>query len=411
MNTPSGTPPSGPRRLLKHLRTSDLRATAQLATAATRGVIGIAEGVHQSVLKTLGQAPGPTPSQTAGLTGQIYRAVHGVNALVGAGLEAALVRLLPPGLDAGPADTPERLAVISALNGVMGDRLAAMGNPLALGMDLRQRGLALRTDSRSALAAQVERPSNHVIVMLHGLCMNDLQWQGQGQDHGALLAQDLGASVLYLRYNTGLSILDNGQQLAGLLEQLQAHWPVPLTRLSLVGHSMGGLVARSALAAGGAAAQAWPGLLQDMVFIGTPHGGSPLERAGHWINERLAQTPFAAPFARLGRLRSAGITDLRHGRVAPGAQPGLPEGVACYAIAATLAGQRSVLSERLMGDGLVPLDSALGRQAGGGLSFAHASQRIFYRTGHIDLLYRPEVGQQLLDWLRPVGPASAAAAD
>ena len=75
--------------------------------------------------------------------------------------------------------------------------------------------------------------------------------------------------------------------------------------------------------------------------------------------------------------------------------------MACFTVAATLASQRSPVAERLVGDGLVPLASALGQhaQAHRSLQFDKASQRIVYRTGHMALLSSPEVAQQVLTWL------------
>ncbi|MFY7905633.1 MAG: hypothetical protein ACOVO0_05795, partial [Burkholderiaceae bacterium] len=142
-----------------------------------------------------------------------------------------------------------------------------------------------------------------------------------------------------------------------------------------------------------------------------------------WVDTLLQLTPYSAPFARLGQLRSAGITDLRHGWVlprdwqAPG-QTGawqraahhhadkrtplpLPVGVDCYTIAATLAPKSSLLAERLTGDGLVPLNSALGKhdKPGMRLAFPVEHQCVLYRTGHVELLGSPRVTAQLEHWL------------
>ncbi len=396
--------PSPARQVLRHLRPSDLKALAQLVAEATHGVIDITEGVHQAVHGRLG-LPGESSGQrTGGLTGQVYQAVRGVTRLVGRSTDAVLGALLPLLDDpaAHPDPSPQREAILAALNGVLGDRLQAMGSPLAQHMDLRPPG--------------VSQGGRHLILLVHGLCMNDVQWHRRGHDHGAFLAQSLGATAVYLRYNTGLHTSVNGHELALKLEQLMAAWPGPLERISIVGHSMGGLVARSAVAVGQATGQHWPTLLRDLVFLGTPHHGAPLERAGHGVDWLLASNPFTAPFARLGKIRSAGITDLRHGHVQDADWQGrdpfvsaedhrvplpLPEGVACFALAATLAGQRSMLAERLVGDGLVPLRSALGQhdRPEHQLAFAAQRQRIVYRTGHLDLLNSPKVAQQLLDWL------------
>ena len=183
---------------------------------------------------------------------------------------------------------------------------------------------------------------------------------------------------------------------------------------------MGGLVVRSACHQGRQAGQHWPQQLGPIVFLGTPHHGAPLERAGHWLQLLLGSTPYSRPLVRLGQLRSAGITDLRHGHVLDADWQGrsrfqsgadlrqplpLPEGVACYAIAATLARQRSPLAERLVGDGLVPLRSALGLHDDPArtLAFAPDHQRVLHGLGHLALLSDARVARQLVQWLATPG--------
>ena len=391
------------------------------------GVTQIVEGVHQSVWSTLGVPGGPAPGQTGGLTGLVYRSIAGTTRLVGRGAELALSRLQPV-LEATVADkpgTPEREAVLAALNGVMGDWLEKSGSSLATPMTLRWNGAPLELGQ----ALRVSAAKRNVVLLIHGLCMNDLQWrcehEGQVVDHGHTASAVLGATPLYLRYNTGLNISRNGHLLADQLALLQANWPKPLEQLSVIAHSMGGLVIRSALNSAQSRGLRWPGVLKHIVFLGTPHHGAPLERAGNWVDLLLGGTPWSAPFTRLTQLRSAGITDLRYGFVSDSDWQGkqrfrrapdqrialpLPGHVACFTVAATLAGQRSVLADRLIGDGLVPLDSALGQHANAErtLRFAKAAQHILYRTNHMQLLSSPEVAAQLLAWLRP-GSASAPA--
>jgi pimeloyl-ACP methyl ester carboxylesterase len=403
----------------QHLRATDLRAIAQLATLATVGAARMAEGVHQSVWGSMGVPGGATPGSTRGLTGLIYQSVQGVTQLVGKGLDAAFARLQPllERIEGEPAETPEREAVLAALNGVLGDRLLASHNPLATPMTLRYRGQAL---DWQALPSMPEA-SDKVLLLIHGLCMNDLQWQTQHQDqwagHGPALAAALGYTPVYLRYNTGLHTSQNGHQLASLLEQVLSHWPTPIKELTVVAHSMGGLLTRSAVYYAKQDGLRWPGVLKNIVFLGTPHHGAPLERAGNWIDVILGSTPYSRPFAKLGQLRSAGITDLRYGHVLDVDWQGrdrfqrqsdkrqhlpLPEGVACYTVAATTAAKRSGLVDRLLGDGLVPLHSALGQHHDPQrtLRFAKSSQLIVYRMNHMALLNSPAVTQQLLLWLK-----------
>jgi hypothetical protein len=175
----------------------------------------------------------------------------------------------------------------------------------------------------------------------------------------------------------------------------------------------GGLVGRSACYAGEAADHAWRATLKKLICLGSPHHGAPLERGGNWIDRLLGISPYSAPLSRLGKLRSAGVTDLRHGNVldedwsgrdrfAHGADTRkglkLPEGVACYAIAATLSGAPR---KRLRGDGLVPVPSALGRSRKPevALEFPEAHRWIAYGTGHLELLNRNEVYEKLREWL------------
>ena len=415
----ASTPSPQPTAWRRHLRGSDLRGAVQLATAATLGVARITEGVHQSVWSTLGVG-GAAPGQTGGLTGLVYRSVHGVTRLVGQGLGKALSALEPlmANADMLPPASPEREAVLAALNGVMGDQLLASHSPFATPMSLRWQGRVL---SPAALPP-AESVTGKLLLMIHGLCMNDLQWHtrsaGQTVDHGQAVAAALGYTPVYLRYNTGLHTSQNGHALADQLEVLLSAWPVEVCELSVLGHSMGGLVIRSAVHSARSRGLAWPARLKHIVFLGTPHHGAPLERAGHWVDIVLGSTRYSAPFARLGQLRSAGITDLRHGHVrdedwqghdrfqhrADMRQPlPLPDGVACHALAATTAARRSPAADRLVGDGLVPLRSALGQHAQRRhrLAFAKQSQCIVYRTGHLALLSSPEVTQQILRWLAP----------
>jgi len=398
-----------------HLHPSDLRGFARLATQATAGLADLVEAVHYTIVRPAGAGGTEEPGRTGGLTGLVYKGVRGVTRLVGGGLDALLAQLTPT--LAGRTSSPEREAVLAALNGVLGDYLAATGNPLAIPMSLRRDGRSLELE-RQALATAIPEGAGKVAVLAHGLCLNDLQWNREGHDHGAILARELGYTPLYLHYNSGLHTSTNGHALAALLETLLAQWPRPIEELAIIAHSMGGLVARSACHYAAADGHAWPGALRKLVFLGTPHHGAPLERGGNWVDVILGATPYAAPFARLGKLRSAGITDLRYGNVLDEHWKGrdrfarasdtrrpvpLPDGVQCFAMAVTTGKTPGDLRDRLLGDGLVPVASALGRHEDPRrtLSFPESQQWIGYGMSHLDLLGRSEVSEQLVRWLAP----------
>lgn len=313
----------------------------------------------------------------------------------------------------GEEDEPgsgEREAVVAALNGVIGDHLASTGNALAIPMTLLHGGRPLRLGSgQPTLDIPAAKP--RVLILVHGLCMHPGQWGQGGEDPGIGLAQAHASTLLHLHYNTGRRIGTNGREFARLLEELIAAWPVPVEEIAIVGHSMGGLVARSACHCAATAGHRWPVLLRRMVFLGTPHLGSPLERGGHIVDVVLGASPYTAAFARIGGQRSAGINDLRHGSIVEDDDPAtplhvpLPEGVVCHAVAGALAGDRKSVKSRLLGDGLVSVDSALGRntKAAWSLAFGPDRQMVAHGVGHLGLLSDRAVFDQVAAWLgRPL---------
>jgi pimeloyl-ACP methyl ester carboxylesterase len=405
--------------MVKKLRVhaADLRGVNRLTIDGIVGVVDLVEAMHRNIASVPGILAKPSEGRTTGITRLVYWSIRRVISLVGHGLDRLLARLEP--LLNERSAWPGREAMLAALNGVLGDYLAASNNSLAITMRLRRGGIALPGE-RQPLAAAIPQAGGKLLVLLHGLCMNDLQWRRKGHDHGAALARDLGYTAVYLHYNSGLHISTSGRAFAEFLETLVQRWPVPLTELVLIGHSMGGLVARSACHYGALAQHEWVRRLDKLVFVGTPHNGAPLERGGNWVDMLLSSSAYSAPLARLGKIRSAGITDLRFGNLVDEdwkkldrfersrdlrlAVP-LPEGVACYAIAATTGKTAGDLSDRLIGDGIVPLASALGRHANPrlALTFDESRQWVAYGINHLDLLSRPEVYAQIKRWLAESG--------
>jgi len=394
---------------------ADLRGISRLTVTAVAGVVDMVEAMHHHVSVVPRVAMNPPRDRATGVARVVYRSIHGVVALVGNSLDILLARLGP--LLGAQSAWPGRAPLLAALNGVVGDHLAASDNPLAITMALRRKGEALPRE-RAALAAGIPDAASKVVVLVHGLCMSDVQWQRKGHDHGAALARDLGYTPVYLHYNSGLHISTNGRAFADELEALVAAWPVPLTELVIIGHSMGGLVARSACHYGNEAGHAWPQRLRKLVFLGTPHHGAPLERGGNWVDVILGMSRYSAPLARIGKIRSASITDLRHGNLVDEdwqmhdrfARRGdarvpmpLPPGVACFAIGGTTGKAMGDLSSRLLGDGIVPLGSALGRHADPrrSLAFTASRQWVAQGTRHLDLLKAPQVYDRIRRWLVP----------
>jgi pimeloyl-ACP methyl ester carboxylesterase len=397
-----------------HNLASDIRGASRLVIDATTGVTDLVEAMHGTIAGLAGRVPGSSNQRTRGITGFVYRCVGGGMRLVGGALDVALAAIAP--LSRAQASPRAREATLAVLNGVLGDHLAATGNPLAIPMSLR-RDAAVIEPQRPVLEAALAEVTGRVLIQVHGLCMNDRQWARAGGDQIAAIAADLGYTSLHLHYNSGLRIAQNGREFAGLLQRLVAEWPVPVEELVIVGHSMGGLVARSAHHHGSAAGHGWPARLRKLVFLGTPHHGAPLERAGNGLDMLLGLSPYTLPFTRLGRIRSAGITDLRFGilldedwqgrdryapqRKDPRTPVPLPAGVDCYTIAALRAERPDAPAARLVGDGLVPLASALGEHKDPrfALQFPDTHRWVGHGLGHFELLSSPRVFEQVARWL------------
>jgi pimeloyl-ACP methyl ester carboxylesterase len=386
-----------------------LGGASRLAVEATVAIADLVEAMQEEIgggPRVLGR---PFLSALRLFSAPVYRGVRGVTRLVGAGVDRAVELVAPLGPAGGALDADAALAV---LNGVLGDHLARTGNPLAIEMTLRHEGERLVLE-RDALRAHFPAAARKLLVTLHGSCRHDRQGCAAGSGDGlSALARELGFARVDLLYNTGLHVSENGRAFAALLERLVAAWPEAVDEVALVGHSMGGLVARSAAHAAEVEGHAWRNRLRRLVSIASPHHGAPLERAGSWVDVLLGVSRYSAPFARLGRIRSAGVTDLRFGAVLDdhrdprGRFEGprdvrralrLPADVRCFAIAATRSlgpGQR-----RYASDGLVTVDSALGRHARPELTLAFDDTWVGFGMGHVEVLGRPETLAVVRGWL------------
>jgi pimeloyl-ACP methyl ester carboxylesterase len=407
-----------------HIHLSDIQGYSQLVIDAALGVTDMVEAMHHTALG-LPMPFGKVGARPAnGMHGVVYKSLQGSSALVykmvrrmtaalGHGLDSAIEYFHP---ERDPADSSlGRTAMVSILNGVLGDHMQKHANPLTLGMTWRRDGRALEI-TRAALAQAMEQPSGKILVLLHGHCMNELQWCRNGHDHGAVLAAANGYTPMYLRYNTGLHISENGRALADQLEQLRAEWPIPVQEICIVGYSMGGMLARSAFHYGKKAQHGWVKQVQKLFFVGTPQHGSMVEQAGNMIDRALEISPYSHALSRLGKIRSAGTTDLRHGNLIDEDWQGhdrfahahdrrqlsqLPANVKCYAIAAMIAKEPNEIWGQLVGDGLVPLKSALGKHSdkNRALHLLPEHQRVYYGMNHLGLLDSLAVCAQLQAWI------------
>ncbi|MGH8541438.1 MAG: esterase/lipase family protein, partial [Stenotrophobium sp.] len=285
-----------------HVQAADVHGYSKLAVDATVKLTDLVEAMHLNISRAPWIFGKTAQGRTRGITGLVYASIRGVTEVVGLGLDQAFKPLVPlvetcfPGHQSSLA----REAVVAAVNGVLGDHLEASGNPLALTMRFRRNGRALMLHPQ-ALQVEIPDASGKLLVLVHGLCMNDLQWtDGSGYSHADALARSLGYTPIHLHYNSGKHISTNGREFAEQLELLLQQWPVPVRELTLLTHSLGGLLARSACHYGAQAGHGWLRSLKNIVFLGTPHHGAPLERGGNRLQASVGITPYTAPRARLG---------------------------------------------------------------------------------------------------------------
>lgn len=394
-----------------------VKGGTMLAFDSVRGVTNSVEHMHTTIARqALAWAPDIIGVRQAHgfVAASVYTLIRGANeALRGvAGLALDLVT----DKSASPAQSDAELRAVAAMNGVFGDHLEATGNPLAITMQLRSARQQLQLDP-AFLSAAIPEASAHIVVLVHGLSLSERCWNRGGKPCiGSRLQRDLGYTPLYLRYNTGRHISTNGQEFTGLLQQLYDAWPVPVESFSLVGHSMGGLVIRSACWYAATQQHAWLPKLRRVVCLGTPHHGSPLERAGHALDTAMQKVPYLAPLA-FGKHRSEGIKDLRHGNLLdedwqdiPAHQsrldnrrlvPLLPN-VDYYLAAATLGTSEQDRRGKLFGDLLVRMDSAVGSHKNmlKKLHIKPENCEVFHEKNHFDLLDDELVHRKLLEWFQ-----------
>lgn len=333
---------------------------------------------------------------------------HYGNTLVAPSLRSIIEKF--PKLHEKPL-TPSLHFLVGALNGVIGDYLLRDHNPMALPMCLY--------DHYGSL--QKGELSGRVTIFVHGLCMNHLDWsnhkyEGIGEK---LLAQRDHNTMLYLNYNTGRRISANGRSLANTLQDLLNRNP-DISSFNIIGHSMGGLVSRSALFYGKQNVYSWVNMVENLVCLGSPHHGAVLERFGFSLQEKLGHFPFMKIVGHVVNIRSNGILDLRHGSVRDddwehndvrigfmddNRKPApIPSHIHTYLVAGTIEFEnRKNRTLNVIGDYLVSVKSALGEHPNPRfqLKTPDSHKAIFYGLNHFDIQYHPSVAEQITRWFYP----------
>lgn len=370
----------------------DVEDAFKLIFTATRSVTDTVEYIHSAVHRFPQFRRRPSPKRSRGISKFVYRNIHYTIHLVEKST-TSLVKGLSPALQINTSGA-HRDRCLATLNGVFGDYLSEANNSLALPMTLK--------------IPSTEPPREHLLVAVHGICMSHQQWTRKGVNHVDSLAEDMQLTPIYVNYNSGQSIPENGRLLTQQLEQLLQSWPVPIRSLTMIGYSMGGLVTRSAIVSARKKQSSWLPYLRKIISLGCPHLGTPLERGGEGLQSLLEMSSYAAPLANLANRRSAGIKDLGEGRIDKDpasenpADQGLPVRVPCLFVAGSTGSERDYQKFKLSGDRVVPVRSALGlsEENPDKLDNGDIHRVVVSDTGHLELLSEPRVYQEILDWFR-----------
>lgn len=395
----------------KYNPATSIRDVSILTKEAILGTVDVVEHMHYNISR-LGLVKNfDQPKRTTGITGLVYRIIRKSTATIGDLAEYLLSKIDHTVKD--KESSSKREAMISALNGVIGDQLAQNRSSLAISMRILLKGKPITT--HSSITDELEKHKKKVVLLIHGACMNDQQWLRKGHNHGDAIGRELGYLPLFLQYNSGLHISENGKHLSDELEKFFCG--TLDIELVIIGHSMGGLVTRSAINYAQKTQQNWSQYVKKIIFLGTPHHGAPLERGGNWFETTLSKSAFSAPLSRLGKIRSHGITDLRYGYLTDEDWKGrdpfhpvrdqrvaipLPKDISCYTVAATMSKKEQWLLNHITGDGLVPVRSALGLHDNSKyqLDFRPSHQYISHQTGHLDLLNHEKIYEQIKKWIQ-----------
>jgi pimeloyl-ACP methyl ester carboxylesterase len=408
-----------------HDRTAELRALGRLAAEELSNGVGgigglhrgIAERVFWGVEKGVGPAAAPVRMAHDAISGALYGAVRGAAGALGLGATEAAVRLRDDPAAPAPSTTRRGSLAIAIVTGLRGDALEREEDPLAQPMAVRVDGAAV-APRREALAAAFPAATPRLVVFLHGLFETEFSWRlGAGEDgetYGSRLARDLGCTPVDVRYNSGRHISENGRSLSDLLEAVVAEWPVEVEEVALVGHSMGGLVGRSACYVAAMEEARWVKRVRHVVSLGSPHFGAPLEEIVHVAAVGLGKLPETRPISNFLRRRSSGIRDLRRGslvdedwrdrdpealRATACQEVPLLEGATHCFVSATVTRDPKHPVGRLIGDLLVLVPSASGESRSRRLGFRAEHGTHVGGANHFALLNHPAVYAKLREWL------------
>lgn len=364
-------------------------------TLAAERIIKPVEGMHWAIaapwFRALGSFGKPIRVAHDVVSRVVYGSIRIGAGVVGLGLDT---RRAPDSSSVDPAQ--------AFINGLWGDALGRHEPRLGTSMGIRD-PLGASIQPGPELTEAFPTATDRLVVLVHGLTKTERCWNDTDARPGLIrsVEEHPALTPVAIRYNTGRAVAANGTQLASLLEEVHADWPQPVQSIALVGHSMGGLVIRGACAAALNAGHRWIGDVSDVITIGSPHGGAPLEKFVNAAAWGLNVAPQTRPLADFLNTRSQGIKDLRAGSFAHASEEELmeadqPDHVRHHFIAGVITSNPTHPIGGMVGDLMVrPASSTRAPR------LEPTTVVVLGGVSHFDLLHEPAVIDQVMEWLAP----------
>jgi pimeloyl-ACP methyl ester carboxylesterase len=401
----------------------DWRGMGDLIELATQRLSAPAEEVHQAIadgwFRVAGRSGSPAHTAHRNVTANLYGSIRMVGSVARTSLDIGATTIGKHRHVRTLWDSRIGAGVRAAANALWGDEFERRSSPMHTELSIYDANGTPVTADRAALTSAFEKPTPRLAVLLHGLGKTERCWNTKAADEGNIaglpkILEADGFTPILVRYNSGRRVSDNGEALAALLEETTTNWPTAVDEIVLIGHSMGGLIARSSLYSARSADHDWINYVNHLVALATPHFGSPIEKGAHVASQLLTTTAVTRSLGVFINGRSAGIKDMRHGSIHPTDHSEHPEsseggrvvvappikGIRQHHAVGVVTDSNSHPLGILFGDLVVRVNSATGVSSTGRV--ASANVRVFGGLDHLGLLHDASVHNQIREWLTPV---------
>lgn len=216
-------------------------------------------------------------------------------------------------LDEADSVVKEKLFENIAVSSVVGDSFAGLVTTSEIQASFRSEGKDVGVEK--VLEDWKRSNRKKIMICVPGLFCDESLWTKNGEPSLAKTMEEEGYFPVFLRFNPGLHISDNGKKLLALLKSFLEHPDVRDLKADYISYSQGGLILRSAFYLAKQEAPEFSKRIGKVLFISSPDGGSYIEKAGFWLGLGAEAFPVfpVQLIGFIGNQRSDAMKDLSHG--------------------------------------------------------------------------------------------------